>query len=56
MDVISEGHRFIECSDFHKPEHIYSWKTLLYAEKSVDSVKEAIRHGYSHVLYSFRYG
>mgnify|MGYP003873350117 CR=1 FL=1 len=46
-DVISSGYKFIGCSDFHKPDHIYSWKTLLYAEKSVDSVKEAIRRGYT---------
>ena len=46
-DIISNGYKFIGCSDFHKPEHIYSWKTLLYAEKNVDSVKEAIRRGYT---------
>jgi len=47
VDVISNGYKFVGCSDFHKPDHIYSWKTLLYAEKNVDSVKEAIRQGYT---------
>jgi len=31
-------------SDFHRPEHIFSWKTLLQAEKfNTSSVKDAIR-------------
>jgi len=46
-DIISNRYKFIGYSDFHKPEHIYSWKTLLYAEKNVESVKEAIRRGYT---------
>jgi len=46
-EVILSGYKFVGCSDFHKPEHIYSWKTLLYAEKNVESVKEAIRRGYT---------
>jgi len=46
-DIVSNRYKIIGCLNFHKPEHIYSWKTLLYAEKNVDSVKEAIRHGYT---------
>jgi len=34
---------FLGNSDFHKPKHIYSWKTLLYCEKNPDSIKECIR-------------
>ena len=34
---------FIANSDFHKPKHIYSWKTLLYCEKNADAIKECIR-------------
>jgi UDP-N-acetylglucosamine:LPS N-acetylglucosamine transferase len=34
---------FLANSDFHKPKHIYSWKTLLYCEKNADSIKECIR-------------
>jgi processive 1,2-diacylglycerol beta-glucosyltransferase len=34
---------FLANSDFHKPKHIYSWKTLLYCEKSAESIKECIR-------------
>ena len=30
-------------SDFHKPKHINSWKTLLFCEKSVDAIKECVR-------------
>ena len=34
---------FIANSDFHKPKHIYSWKTLLYCEKDPEAIKECIR-------------
>jgi len=30
-------------SDFHRPEHLYAWKTLLPAERSVPSVLDALR-------------
>lgn len=34
---------FLANSDFHKPKHIYSWKTLLYCEKEAEAIKECIR-------------
>jgi len=34
---------FLANSDFHKPKHIYSWKTLLNCEKDADAIKECIR-------------
>jgi processive 1,2-diacylglycerol beta-glucosyltransferase len=34
---------FIASSDFHKPKHIYSWKTLLYCEKEPEAIKHCIR-------------
>jgi UDP-N-acetylglucosamine:LPS N-acetylglucosamine transferase len=34
---------FIANSDFHKPKHIYSWKTLIYAEKDSEAIKDCIR-------------
>ena len=34
---------FIANSDFHKPRHLYSWKTLLSCEKDIESVKQCIR-------------
>src|SRR5579872_2106130 len=34
---------FLANSDFHKPKHIYSWKTLLYCEKDADSIKDCVR-------------
>lgn len=34
---------FLANSDFHKPKHIYSWKTLLHCEKDAESIKECIR-------------
>jgi hypothetical protein len=32
-------------SDFHRPEHLYAWKTLLPADKSRGSVMQALRRG-----------
>jgi UDP-N-acetylglucosamine:LPS N-acetylglucosamine transferase/predicted metal-dependent phosphoesterase TrpH len=34
---------FLANSDFHKPKHIYSWKTLLHCEKSPEAIKDCIR-------------
>jgi processive 1,2-diacylglycerol beta-glucosyltransferase len=33
---------FIANSDFHKPKHIYSWKTLIYARKDAEAIKDCI--------------
>jgi hypothetical protein len=30
-------------SDFHKPKHIFSWKTLLNCEKDPEAIKDCIR-------------
>ncbi len=32
-------------SDFHRPEHLFAWKTLLSAEKTGAGVLEALRRG-----------
>jgi processive 1,2-diacylglycerol beta-glucosyltransferase len=34
---------FIAGSDFHKPKHIHSWKTLLFCEKEAEAIKHCIR-------------
>jgi len=34
---------FLANSDFHKPKHIYSWKTLLYCEKDAGAIKDCVR-------------
>jgi len=34
---------FIAGSDFHKPKHLTSWKTLLWCEKDPEVIKECIR-------------
>jgi processive 1,2-diacylglycerol beta-glucosyltransferase len=34
---------FIANSDFHKPKHIHSWKTMLYCEKDAEAIKHCIR-------------
>jgi UDP-N-acetylglucosamine:LPS N-acetylglucosamine transferase/predicted metal-dependent phosphoesterase TrpH len=34
---------FMANSDFHKPKHIYSWKTLIHAAKDAEAIKDCIR-------------
>jgi processive 1,2-diacylglycerol beta-glucosyltransferase len=34
---------FVGNSDFHKPKHIYSWKTMLCCEKEPEAIKQCIR-------------
>jgi predicted metal-dependent phosphoesterase TrpH len=34
---------YVANSDFHKPKHLYSWKTLLRCEKSWPAVKKALQ-------------
>lgn len=34
---------FIASSDFHKPKHIFSWKTVLFCEKEPEAIKQCIR-------------
>lgn len=36
-------YNYIANSDFHKERHYYSWKTLLRAEKNIESIKDAIK-------------
>jgi processive 1,2-diacylglycerol beta-glucosyltransferase len=34
---------FVANSDFHKPKHIFSWKTVLFCEKDPEIIKQCIR-------------
>jgi processive 1,2-diacylglycerol beta-glucosyltransferase len=34
---------FVANSDFHKPKHIFSWKTVLFCEKDRETIKQCIR-------------
>ena len=36
---------FVGNSDFHKPQHLYAWKTLLPCEKRLDAVMQTLRRG-----------
>ncbi|HIQ10140.1 MAG TPA: phosphotransferase, partial [Euryarchaeota archaeon] len=47
-------YNYIANSDFHKREHLYSWKTLLRCEKNVEDVKEAIRRNEDVAIYLMR--
>ncbi len=42
--------------DFHKPQHLYSWKTLLPCEKRVEVIKECIRDNRGVAITLFRNG
>ncbi len=45
---------FIANSDFHKPKHIYSWKTLLHCAKDPEAIKQCIRTNKEVALTLFR--
>ena len=47
---------YVANSDFHKPKHLYSWKTLLRCEKTCDEIKEALRRNVDVALTLFRKG
>src|SRR6185312_5068270 len=34
---------YVANSDFHKPKHLYSWKTLLRSNKDVGAIKQTLR-------------
>jgi predicted metal-dependent phosphoesterase TrpH len=45
---------YVANSDFHKAKHLYSWKTLLRAEKSWPAISKALRHNTDVALTLFR--
>lgn len=47
---------YVANSDFHKPKHLYSWKTLLRCEKNWPAIKEALRRNVDVALTLFRNG
>jgi len=47
---------FLANSDFHKPKHIYSWKTLLRCRKDPDSIKACIRKNEQVAITLYRDG
>jgi predicted metal-dependent phosphoesterase TrpH len=47
---------YVASSDFHKPKHLYSWKTLLRCEKNWPAIKAALRSNVDVALTLFRRG
>jgi hypothetical protein len=47
---------YVASSDFHKPKHLYSWKTLVRAEKNWPAVRHALRDNVDIALTLFRNG
>jgi predicted metal-dependent phosphoesterase TrpH len=47
---------YVANSDFHKPKHLYSWKTLLKAEKDWPSIAAALRANVDVALTLYRNG
>ncbi len=47
---------YVANSDFHKPKHLYSWKTLLKAEKSWPAIASALRANVDVALTLYRNG
>ncbi len=47
---------YIANSDFHKPRHLYSWKTLIRAEKQWPAIADALRANVDVALTLYRDG
>jgi len=47
---------YLANSDFHKPKHIYSWKTVLHCEKDPEAIKACIRQNEKVSLTLYRDG
>jgi predicted metal-dependent phosphoesterase TrpH len=47
---------YVANSDFHKPKHLYSWKTLLRCEKEWDAIARTLRANVDIALTLFRNG
>jgi predicted metal-dependent phosphoesterase TrpH len=47
---------YVANSDFHKPKHLYSWKTLLRCEKTWDAVARTLRANVDVALTLYRNG
>ena len=47
---------YVANSDFHKPKHLYSWKTLVRSEKNWPAIKQALRANVDVALTLFRNG
>jgi hypothetical protein len=47
---------YVANSDFHKPKHLYSWRTLVRCEKNWPAVKQALRANVDIALTLFRHG
>ncbi len=47
---------YVANSDFHKPKHLYSWKTLIRAEKNWEAIAKALRANVDVALTLYRNG
>jgi 3',5'-nucleoside bisphosphate phosphatase len=47
---------YVASSDFHKPKHLYSWKTLLRCEKNWPAIRQALRTNEDVAITLFRDG
>jgi predicted metal-dependent phosphoesterase TrpH len=47
---------YVANSDFHKPKHLYSWKTLVRCEKNWDAIAKALRSNVDVALTLYRNG
>ena len=47
---------YVANSDFHKPKHLYSWKTLVRSDKNWPAVRQALRSNVDIAITLFRNG
>ncbi|MGE4547760.1 MAG: PHP domain-containing protein [Desulfurella sp.] len=55
FNVVSlESYPFVANSDFHKPSHIHSWRTLLYCKRNIKCIKKCIKENTRVAIKFFR--
>ena len=56
IKIVDEPRKGLATSDFHKSKHLYSWKTLVRANKEWPSIKAALRSNVDIAITLFRNG
>jgi glycosyltransferase involved in cell wall biosynthesis len=52
----TDHYPYIANSDFHKPKHMYSWKTLVRCAKNWDAIARTLRENVDVALTLYRNG
>jgi processive 1,2-diacylglycerol beta-glucosyltransferase len=55
-DVVAQTDPYVANSDFHKPKHLYSWKTLIRCDKEWGAIARTLRSNVDVAVTLYRNG